>query len=67
MGARECSRGHTWKDRGAGRVVCQNGQVCLREDIQHRRDAPTGHHGGKTRSDQRSGEQGKKNTTNKKT
>ena len=38
---------------GTGRVVCQNGQACLGEDIQHRRHTPTGHRRGKTRSDQR--------------
>lgn len=61
MGAREGSHGHTWQDGGTGRVVCQNGQVCLREDIQHRRDVPTGHHRGKTRSDQRFQEGGGNN------
>lgn len=53
MEACEDSHGQTWQDRGMGRVVCQNGQVCLREDIQHGRDVPTGHRGGKTSSDQR--------------
>lgn len=27
--------------------MCQNGQACLGEDIQHGRDAPTGRRGGR--------------------
>lgn len=52
-GACEGGHRHTWPDGGTGRVVCQNSQVCLGEDIQHGRDVPTGHHRAKTRSDQR--------------
>lgn len=32
-GAHGGSHGHSWQDGGMGRVVCQNGQGCLREEM----------------------------------
>lgn len=45
-GAHEGSHGHSWQDGGTGRVVCQNAQGCLGEEMEP-------HRGRKTRSDQR--------------
>lgn len=47
-GAREGCHRHACRDGSTGRVVCQEGQACLEEDIQLGRDVPTGHRGGKT-------------------